>query len=271
MSDPDPKATTGRRSRRLRKLSGLALITFALTVTGGAYAMANPSTDAGATKAAGGSSSIAAEQGQRLYEKKCITCHGRQGQGVTGRGPSVIGGGSAAVYFQVSTGRMPLVGQDAQAERKPALYNEEQINQLGAYVDSLGGGPKAPTQSNLRGGNLAEGGQLFRLNCIQCHNFAGSGGALTSGKAAPKLTKATDKQIYTAMQSGPENMPTFGDGQISPDQKKEVINYIQSLKAEPDQGGFGLGRVGPVPEGLVAFLFGIFLVVGFTVWIGVKS
>jgi ubiquinol-cytochrome c reductase cytochrome c subunit len=255
------------RRRLLRKFSGLIVLVAALTLVGGVYAAAAPNSN----KAADSSSqSVAAQAGKQLFDQSCVTCHGNNAEGVTGRGPSLIGVGSAAVYFQVSTGRMPLTGQSAQAERKQPQYNDAQINQLGAYIESLGGGPQLP-KGNLRTGDLGKGGELFRLNCAECHNFAGSGGALSSGKTAPSLSLATDKQIYAAMQTGPENMPTFADNEITPKQKREIINYIQSIKAEQDPGGFGLGRIGPVPEGLIAFIVGIALAVLATLWIGVKE
>jgi ubiquinol-cytochrome c reductase cytochrome c subunit len=109
---------------------------------------------------------------------------------VPNRGPSLIGVGEAAVYFQVHTGRMPLARQEAQAPDKPPVFSDEEIDQLMAYVQANGGGPTLPS-GDLRDGDLAEGGELFRLNCASCHNFVGEGGALSSGKAAPSLKDAT--------------------------------------------------------------------------------
>ena len=121
--------------------------------------------------------------------------------------------GEAAVYFQVHTGRMPLVRQEADAQDKPRVFSDEEIDQLMAYVQANGGGPTLPS-GDLRAGDVALGGELFRLNCASCHNFVGEGGALSSGKAAPSLLDADDLTIYTAMLSGPENMPVFGDNQL---------------------------------------------------------
>lgn len=59
--------------------------------------------------------------GQRLYNNACISCHGANLQGVPGSGPSLIGLGEAAVYFQVSTGRMPLAREQDEGVRKPPL------------------------------------------------------------------------------------------------------------------------------------------------------
>ncbi len=119
------------------------------------------------------------------------------------------------------------------------------------YIQELGGGPEVPEGDDLReGGNLATGGELFRINCSQCHAFGGGGGALSSGKYAPSLRPATDRQIYAAMLSGPQNMPVFGDNQLTPEQKADIIAYIQeTLKHDQDPGGFNLGPVRPVHRG----------------------
>ena len=101
------------------------------------------------------------------------------------------------------------------------------------------------------GADTALGEQLFNANCAQCHNFAGAGGALTYGKFAPGADQATPTQIYTAMLTGPEAMPVFADGAITPQAKRDIIAYITQTRAEPNPGGFSLGRTGPVTEGLV--------------------
>jgi ubiquinol-cytochrome c reductase cytochrome c subunit len=170
----------------------------------------------------------------------------------------------------VSCGRMPATRQEAQVVRKPPQYNDAQTQQLAAYIQSLGGGPQIPA-GDLHDGDLAQGGRLFRVNCSSCHGFATNGGALSSGKFAPSLEHATDKQVYGAMLTGPQNMPVFGDNQLTPDEKKAIIAYVQSLKAEKDPGGMGIGRTGPVPEGLVVFVVGIVVLLFASLWIAGKS
>jgi ubiquinol-cytochrome c reductase cytochrome c subunit len=259
-------ASAGARVRdRFRRSSGFVALVLALGLLGGAYTAFAPSSQADETP-----TSIAVREGEKLYNTGCISCHGRNAQGVPGRGPSLIGAGQAAVLFQVSTGRMPMARQEAQAERKTPVYNEEQTDQLAAYIDSLGGGPKVP-EGNLRDGDLAQGGRLFRVNCAACHGYTANGGALSSGKFAPALDDLTDEQIYAAMLTGPQNMPVFGDNQLTPDEKKAIINYVQSMKAEKDPGGLGIGRTGPVPEGLVIFVVGIVVLLFATIWIAGKS
>src|SRR6185437_12384160 len=118
---------------------------------------------------------------------------------------------------------------------------------------------------------MAAGGELFRVNCSSCHSFGGGGGALSSGKFAPTIEDATARDIYTAMLSGPQNMPVFGDNQLTPDQKRDIIAYIQHLQNDGDPGGWGIGRIGPVTEGLAIFLIGIVALVFTTLWIAGKS
>jgi ubiquinol-cytochrome c reductase cytochrome c subunit len=272
-----PSTTKGRRphSRMRRRVTGALALALALGSVGVAYATvaaaATPKARA-ATANAPADQSVEVRKGRQLYETTCITCHGQNLQGVQDRGPSLIGVGSASVYFQVATGRMPVARQEAQAERKKPKYDEEQTKQIAAYVQSVGGGPEIPT-GDLRGddSNLAEGGELFRLNCASCHNFAGRGGALSAGKYAPPLSAANDLTIWTAMLSGPQNMPVFSDNQLTPEQKQAITNYVQTLRDQKDPGGSSIGRLGPVPEGLVIWVVGIGAIMLMILWIGAKS
>ncbi|MGI5519426.1 cytochrome c [Micromonospora sp. CA-259024] len=257
------------RSRGRRRLGAAVRLIAALMLAGGAYTVFAPGAQAQDNPQLTG----AAAEGKALFDVSCVTCHGRNAQGVEGRGPSLIGVGAASVEFQVSSGRMPLARQEAQAHRKPPLFTDEQTRQLAQYIQELGGGPVVPEGDDLReGGNVASGGELFRINCSQCHAFGGGGGALSSGKFAPSLHPATDRQIYAAMLSGPQNMPVFGDNQLRPEQKADIIAYIQeTLKHDQDPGGFNLGRYGPSTEGLAIFLVGIVALVFASLWIAGKS
>lgn len=257
-----------RRSKAMRRVSGGLALLFALITAGFLYSALAP--QAG-TAVAAEDDPVAIAAGQQLYNNSCITCHGANLQGVQGRGPSLIGVGQAATYFQVSTGRMPAADNGAQMPRKEPFFNEEETNQLSAFVQTFGGGPQVPSGSLRNDAEIARGAELYRLNCASCHNFTGKGGALSQGKYAPALDEATDSQIYAAMLSGPENMPKFGDGQLTPDDKKAIISYVQNAKATVDPGGYGLGGFGPVSEGLFAFLVGMGLIVGVTLWMGARA
>jgi ubiquinol-cytochrome c reductase cytochrome c subunit len=194
-----------------------------------------------------------------------------QAQG-TSLAPSLVGVGAAAVDFQMSTGRMPAKELGPEMVRSPVRFTPRQIHAIAAYVASLGGGPTIPSgaQVDPAHGDVALGQSLFITDCAQCHNFDGAGGALTYGKSAPPLTHATPTQIYEAMLTGPEAMPEFSDTTITPAQKRDIISYVTRLRAEPNPGGFSLGRIGPVTEGIVGFLGGIGVLVFLAMWITMK-
>jgi ubiquinol-cytochrome c reductase cytochrome c subunit len=256
----------GRARPTLRRVRAMGVVAAALFCMGGAYAAF--ATSSGASNNSSDGNDVAA--GRQLFLTACITCHGANLQGVQGRGPSLIAVGGASVYFQVSTGRMPATGQGAEELRKTAKFNETQTEQLAAYVQSIAGGPQVPT-GNLRSKNIGAGGSLFRLNCAQCHGVTGKGAPLSAGKVAPGLNEATDKQFYTAMLSGPESMPIFSNNTLSPEQKKEIISYIQTLKASKDPGGAGIDRIGPVSEALVIWVGGVGALMIAILWIGAKA
>jgi ubiquinol-cytochrome c reductase cytochrome c subunit len=214
----------------------------------------------------------AARAGHALFLQGCATCHGLHGEGST-QGPSLVGVGSAAVDFQLSTGRMPLAAPGAQAPVKPGSYSDTEIAQIAAYVQTLGGGPEVPevTDEQLRGAELAHGGELFRANCAQCHQAAGAGAPLTYGKFAPALSEASPVQVIEAMRTGPESMPVFGPGQIPNDDAVAIANYITTMRDTPSPGGHKLGNYGPVPEGLLAWLVGIGGLLAVCLWIGARQ
>jgi ubiquinol-cytochrome c reductase cytochrome c subunit len=276
---PPSRKPRGPRSRFRRRVAGALALGIGLLTAGGLYTAFAPEPQV-ATAQEGDTALVA--QGQELYESHCITCHGSNLQGVQDRGPSLIGVGDAAAYFQVSTGRMPLARQEAQAQRKPPIPEfdpdtEEgaaNLDALGAFIQANGGGPTRPNVEGLalRGEDPARGGELFRLNCASCHNFTGRGGALSSGKFAPSLDPATEMDIYTAMLTGPQNMPKFSDRQLAPEEKEDIIAYVMSVTdGNNNPGGDPLGGIGPVSEGLVAFIVGIAAMVGFAMWLGAKS
>ena len=253
--------------RKRRQLASAAIVAVSLGVLGTLYAAIAPHGSAAT------STDPAIDEGKRLFSTlSCASCHGFNAEGGQ-RAPSLIGVGAAAVDFQMGTGRMPLQAHGAEAPRKVPIASEGEIQAIAAYVASLSPGPAIPTFSNAdwQKADTAYGGALFRTNCAQCHNFAGSGGELTYGKYAPTLSDATPTQIYEAMITGPENMPVFGDKQLTPPQKLAIINYIRTLKTEADPGGVGLGRVGPVSETVIGWLIGIGVLVIVTLWIGARA
>lgn len=241
---------------------------------GTAYAALAPSSDAQAQSA----TSTQVEEGRKLFAIGCASCHGLGGEGQvredgTVLGPSLIGVGAASVDFQVSTGRMPMAAPGAQAPAKKVSYTDEQIDQLSAYVASLAPGPEIPDADAVdpAQGDVSRGGVLFRTNCASCHNTTGQGGALTYGKSAPALSGTEPEQIYEAMITGPSSMPVFNDSTLDPDDKRDIIAYLDNVESEPNPGGLGIGRAGPVAEGLWAWLVGIGGLIGAAVWIVSRS
>ncbi|WNI15180.1 cytochrome bc1 complex diheme cytochrome c subunit [Actinacidiphila sp. ITFR-21] len=258
-------------ARRRHPLAALVVLSFALAATGGLYAALAPAPQAHADDSA---QSLAIEQGKKLYSVGCASCHGTSGQGGSD-GPSLVGVGAAAVDFQVGTGRMPAQQPGAQIEKHPVIYTQAQIDQLAAYVASFGPGPAVPTkdQYSPSGADSAKGGELFRTNCSQCHNFVGKGGALTSGKFAPSLKGVDPKHIYEAMQTGPQNMPSFPDSTMPQDTKADIIAYLKAVDSadSPNPGGFTLGSIGPVSEGLFGWVFGLGTLIGIATWVAART
>ena len=263
-------------ARRRHPAAIAVLLLLGLLVTGGAYSFLAPK-DANAAAPTAAADAVA--QGKDLFVANCATCHGVAAQG-TKSGPSLVGVGAASVDFQVGTGRMPLAGPNVQAPVNKVKFDDAQIAALAAYVASLGPGPSVPeekyttviepgTPENNKA--IAEGGQIFRVNCAMCHNFAGAGGALTRGKYAPALDNTTPKHIYEAMVSGPQSMPVFNDMNLTPEAKQKVISYLKAQENETNVGGLTLGNLGPVSEGLFAWVFALGILIGCAVWLGKKA
>ena len=251
--------------KRRHPLAAIALLLMGLLLTGGLYAVATTVNEAKASTTNFSASDV--EEGEKLFEANCATCHG-MGAGGTQDGPSLVGVGAAAVDFQVGTGRMPMQMNGPQAYKKPARFNETQTHQLSAYVASLGAGPAIPAEEYLdEKGNAAEGGELFRVNCAMCHNAAAAGGALTRGKFAPALADVSGKHIYEAMATGPQNMPVFSDSNITPEGKRDIITFLKQIETNGSPGGADLGALGPVSEGLFVWIAGLGVIIAFTIWL----
>jgi ubiquinol-cytochrome c reductase cytochrome c subunit len=255
-------------ARRRHPAAGYAAVAGGLVVIGVLYGTLS---GGGASAAAPAQDQTQAAQGHSLFIASCSSCHGLDAQG-TSVAPSLIGAGSAAVDFQVSTGRMPAKELGAENDRKPSDFTPQQIYDIGTWVASLGGGPAVPSASQVSsdGANTGLGSELFSTNCAQCHGFAGAGGALTYGKNAPSLNASTPTQIYEAMLTGPEAMPVFGDGTITPAEKKDIIAYVTQTRSEANPGGFSLGRTGTTTEGLLGWLGGLGFLVLIAMWLTAK-
>ncbi len=258
---------------RHHPMAFLAVILMALVAVGLLYVALAPKNAQAAT-----ASQADIAEGQKLFVANCATCHGMNGEGRTDSdgntsGPSLIGVGAASVDFQVGTGRMPMQEAGPQAHRKPVQFTEEQTAQLAAYVASLGPGPAIPTDEMVdpAKGDPVKGGEIFRINCAMCHNAAGSGGALTRGKFAPELLSVEPRHVYEAMETGPQNMPVFNDNNLSAEDKRDVVAYLNKLDENGSPGGYSLGSLGPVTEGLFAWTIILALILGCAFWLGAKA
>jgi ubiquinol-cytochrome c reductase cytochrome c subunit len=271
-------ATLGAAPRRLvaavsrqrrRKVAPVLLLLTCLALTGGAYAAFAPSPQAEAATAV---SAKSIKDGRALFLRNCSSCHGLNAEG-SSDGPTLVGVGAAAVDFQVGTGRMPAAADGAQIQKKRVQFNNDEIAALAAYIASLGPGPAIPDADALdyADADAAQGGAIYRTNCSMCHNFAGSGGALTRGKFAPSLKGVTAKHLWEAMLTGPQSMPVFGDGTMKPQDKKEIIKYLQTVQDQANPGGAALGKIGPVTEGAIGWIFGLGLLIVCAVWLGAKA
>jgi ubiquinol-cytochrome c reductase cytochrome c subunit len=235
-------------------------------------ALATPLAVAASPDQEGGDDQLA--EGRELYLTGCSSCHGPDGGGVDApsglRGPSLIEAGEAGAYYYLSTGRMPLASSEEQPARKDPAYTPEQIDALVAYIASLDDGPELPDVDASQG-DVADGGVIFRANCQACHSASGSGGALSYGRAAPRLSESTPRQVGAAVRSGPGQMPVFGPEVITDDQLNDLARYVEYLHDPSDPGGIPIGRTGPIPEGFVAWLIALPALLALVAWIGTRS
>lgn len=268
------RLTRGRRG----PLAGLVVLLLGLLMTGGLYSAFAPSQQAAAGQASADEELVA--QGRELFLVGCAFCHGKNGEGVETSdgqqlGPVLVGVGSAAVDFQVGTGRMPLSANLPQAHDKPVQFSDEQISQMAAYVAQLAPGPAIPAAEYQEFTDdperISTGNELFRTNCAMCHNVVGAGGALTRGKYAPNLQDVSAKHVYEAMLTGPQSMPVFNDANITPEEKQDIASYLHYVGTQPTPGGLSLGSLGPVSEGLFVWVGGILALVGCAVWLGARA
>jgi ubiquinol-cytochrome c reductase cytochrome c subunit len=254
--------------KRHHRAAPLLLVLALLALITAIAAFAAP----GAAQASTEASAEDVVEGERLFAANCASCHGLDAQGQEDVAPSLVGVGAAAVDFQVGTGRMPMQASGPQAPVKPVQFDQEQINQLAAWVASLGPGPAIPTAEQVDPalGDPANGMLVFRTNCAMCHGSIGGGGALTQGKFAPSLLETTPTHIYEAMLTGPQSMPVFNDANITPDHKRDIIAYLD-FQSNGSPGGLSLGAIGPVSEGMWAWLVLLGLIIASTIWVGARS
>lgn len=201
--------------------------------------------------------------GKSLFVEACASCHGADGAG-TEDGPDLREAGAAGADFYLRTGRMPLASSNDQAVRKEPAFSDEEIEQIVAYVSTLGTGPQIPEVS-IEGASLQEGSALYIGNCAPCHGATANGGAAGRNAIAPGLHRATPLEIAEAIVVGPGQMPVFG---FSDEERNAVVAYVEHLGEADDPGGADIGGIGPVPEGFVAWGVGMLSLVAAALVIG---
>lgn len=217
------------------------------------------------TSAAADSATQNSSRGAELFEAQCSSCHGVDGRGIDGRAPTLHDEGEAAVDFVLRTGRMPLANPGNEPTRGRVRLSDKDIEALVSYVGTFGGGPAIPDVDPRRG-DLAEGGNLFRLNCAACHVASGAGANIGGDRVAPSLMESTPTQVGEAVRVGPGAMPVFGD--LTPRKVDSIAAYISHLQSEGTTDVDSLGGIGPVAEGLVAWLVPLAALIALTRWIG---
>jgi ubiquinol-cytochrome c reductase cytochrome c subunit len=226
-----------------------------------------------------------ATTGQALFLRDCAWCHGNTAQG-TNRAPSLVTGTNGAAFtdFELRTGRMPLINPSEPVRHRAPFYDAKQIDAIVSYVASLGGkGPAVPSP-NPSAGDLALGADLYQANCAACHSTTGVGGAMppwpgdlpprphAKGRfVAPRITRASPREIEEALLVGPGEMPVFGRDVFDQHQIDSIVSYVQTLQKPYDHGGAGIGHIGPVAEGAIAWIVGLGLIVLLVRVIGTKA
>jgi ubiquinol-cytochrome c reductase cytochrome c subunit len=187
---------------------------------------------------------IFAQGAADTYTTNCLPCHG-EGEG-SDIAPSLRAAGfSELVEPKVAEGGggMPVFAD---------LLDEQQIQEVSDYVAQ---GIADPTTHDATTG---EGSDVWRLYCTPCHGATGRGGALTSEENAPTLGDVIGADALVDVIEGPGEMPVFADSALTERQQTAVALYVQNVIAEPPSpGGWGLGYLGPVPEGFFALFLGV--------------
>jgi quinol---cytochrome-c reductase cytochrome c subunit len=189
--------------------------------------------------------------GRALYLEGCASCHGDDARGQPGQAPSLLNAGAQAADFYLSTGRMPLADPHDEPVRASPAYTARERRAITAYIGSLGG-PPVPSVDPAHG-DLSDGQELFTSHCAGCHQALARGGVVP-GAVAPPLQRATPTQIAEAVRVGPHLMPAFPEREIDQRQLDSITRYVLSTRHPPDRGGWGIGNLGPIPEGMIAWL-----------------
>jgi ubiquinol-cytochrome c reductase cytochrome c subunit len=222
------------------------------------------------------------QRGRQLYLQSCASCHGPDPNGPSEYStvPSLKDvGGAAAVDWAVRTGRMPFESTKGPAiARGKSRFNEQDTRALAAYVGRATGDALIP-EVNQNQGNVAEGRALYSQACAACHGMNGAGSALGGENIAPSMLGVSQEDIAEAIKIGPGQMPPGGglpnytptDTQ-SIARVNDVAAYVEALNRDRfNRGGAPIGGKGPVPEGFVAWVIGLGLLILGIRWLGSRT
>lgn len=269
----------------MRKLAPLLTLTGLLAVVLAASAIAQPRY--GIVRPTAEPPHPSLQLGAELYAGNCATCHGIAGSGIShprpgagallGEGPPLRGVGAMRADLYLRMGFMPLTNPHDEPQRDRVLFSDKEIRSLIAYVASLGPGPAIPNTGvrfvgdKIEGpGTIANGLYQYTLHCAGCHQIVGRGGFVT-GARVPPLQGLTATEIAESVRTGPYLMPRFSPSQISNYELASIIKYVLSTRAPVNHGGWGIGNLGPIPEGIVAWWIALPLLIGLCLILGKRS
>jgi ubiquinol-cytochrome c reductase cytochrome c subunit len=220
-------------------------------------------------------------EGRQLYALSCASCHGPNPNGPSEYStvPSLRDvGGAAAVDWAVRTGRMPYSSTKGPAiARGKPKFNEQQTRALAAYVGQAVGDALIP-EVDASKGDVAAGQRLYAQACAACHGMSGAGSALGGENIAPTMLGVSQLDVAEAIKIGPGQMPPGGgipnytptDSQSIQD-VNDIAAYVRALNTDNlNRGGAPIGGKGPVPEGFVAWVIGLGLLILVVRWLGAR-
>ena len=198
----------------------------------------------------------------------CIACHGSrrrrrdrhrpigaaapredQQQG----GPSLRGVGALAADFYLRTGYMPLARRRASSRAAAAsLSRSRQIRRRSSPTSPRSAAGRRSRRRTRSAATSREGLQLFTDHCAGCHQVVARG-RLRRPAPCRRRSRTRPTQIAEAVRIGPYVMPRFSPRRSRDRELDSIIRYVQYAKHPDDRGGWAIGHLGPVPEGLVTW------------------
>lgn len=197
--------------------------------------------------------------GQAIFMQRCSHCHGPIGEGVS----AAITIAGPNIQAEHDPGRI-LAAEEIGPSHMPKFGRVLSVAEMRAVADYVA---QHLAIIPLGGGNVGEGGELYRRNCAPCHRTAVRGGVLAyAGVNPPNLVGYSAPLIAGAIRWGPGPMPKFPPSILNDLQLNSIVDYVQSVQHPPRLGGSALHWYGPVAEGFAAWVI-LAVLIGATVWI----